>query len=201
MYKLFTDKIDKFECNIGVEGADITNTTARIVLENSHMNILFEGKITSNGNCIIPIKKLKNILPEGIKGIMKLEVVADDTFFSPWQDDFEVGISKKVTVEVVNDTRKQTIKENTINVQVTNVNQKPITETKSVNTVVKKSAPKRKRSHCEIMSEVLASKGVTLNNFRKNLKTTKPLVEAYVKKYKVQQSADDLLNEIIINLK
>jgi len=198
MYTLFTDKSEDFKCNIGVEGASIANTSARLVLENKNMNILFEGVVNPDGSCTIPIKKLKNILPEGLQGTMKLEVIADDTFFSPWQDDFIIEVNKKVTVEVANDTRKKQIKENTINVQVTNVKQevksKPIQEKK----VVRK---KRHRTHSEIMSEVLAQKGVTLNNFNENLKTTIPLVKAYVKKYNVSESADDLLNEIIINLK
>lgn len=198
MYTLFTDKSEDFKCNIGVEGASIANTSARLVLENSHMNILFEGVVNTDGSCVIPIKKLKNILPEGLQGTMKLEVIADDSFFSPWQDDFKIEVNKKVTVEVANDTRKTQIKENTINVQVTNVKQKinntPIQETR----VVKKP---RQRTHSEIMSEVLAAKGVTLDNFSSRLKTTVPLVKAYVKKYNVNESADDLLNQIIINLK
>jgi len=198
MYTLFTDKSEDFKCNIGVEGASIANTSARLVLENKNMNIPFEGVVNQDGSCTIPIKKLKNILPEGLQGTMKLEVIADDTFFSPWQDEFIIEVNKKVTVEVANDTRKKQIKENTINVQVTNVKHKvkskPIQEKK----VLRK---KRRRTHSEVMSEVLAKKGVTLNNFNENLKTTIPLVNAYVKKYNVSESADDLLNEIIINLK
>ena len=74
MYTLYTDKSEDFKCNIGVEGADITNTHARLVLENSTMNILFEGKVNKSGDCVIPIKKLKHILPEGVGGKLKLEV-------------------------------------------------------------------------------------------------------------------------------
>ena len=118
MYTLYTDKSEDFKCNIGVEGADISKTTARLVLENNNVNLMFEGTVDKSGNCIIPIKKLKNILPEGIEGRMKLEVVADDTFFSPWEDSFLVKVNKRVTVEVANDTRKSTIKETKIKVQV-----------------------------------------------------------------------------------
>ena len=194
MYTLYTDKSEDFKCNIGVEGADITNTHARLVLENSTMNLLFEGTINKGGECIIPIKKLKHILPEGVQGRLKLEVIADDTYFSPWEDDFIVKVNKRVTVEVANDTRKSKIEENKVNIQVTGINSPKETKKKKVQV-------ERKRSHSEIMSEILDKKGVTLSNFSKNIHTVKPLVEAYIKRYKVNQSADSLLNEIIINLK
>lgn len=195
MYTLYTDKSEDFKCNIGVEGADITNTHARLVLENSTMNILFEGRVDKNGDCVIPIKKLKHILPEGVEGNLKLEVIADDTYFSPWEDNFIVKVNKRVTVEVTNDTRKNKIEENKINIQVTGINSP------------KKQAPKktvqvqRKKTHSEIMSEILDKKGITLSNFSKNINTVQPLVEKYIRRYKVNQSPDSLLNEIIINLK
>ena len=195
MYTLYTDKSEDFKCNIGVEGADITNTHARLVLENSTMNILFEGKVTKDGNCIIPIKKLKHILPEGVEGKLKLEVIADDTYFSPWEDDFIVKVNKRVTVEVANDTRKNKIEENKINIQVTGINSpKKQTPKKTVQV-------ERKKTHSDIMAEILDKKGVTLSNFSKHIDTIQPLVEKYIKRYKVNQSADSLLNEIIINLK
>lgn len=193
MYTLYTDKSENFKCNIGVEGADLAKTTARIVLENKNVNLMFEGSVDKNGNCVIPIKKLKNILPEGTDGKMKLEVVADETFFSPWEDSFSVKVNKKVTVEVFNDTRKSQIKETKIKVQVSEQS-KP----KRKSSVRVK---KQKRLHSEIMSEVLNKKGITLNNFSNKMDIALPLIEKYIKRYKVKESPDALLNEIIINLK
>jgi hypothetical protein len=191
MYTLYTDKSEDFKCNIKVDGANISNTTARLVLENSNLNILFEGTIDSNGICIVPIKQLKNILPEGIEGKMKLEVIADGTFFSPWEDDFIIKVNKKVTVEVKNDTSINTIKEDIVNVKVTNIiKQKPIT-----NKITTKS------THRTVMEAILQKKGITLTNFSEDIHTSKPLIEAYIKKYHIKQSAEDMLNEIIINLK
>jgi hypothetical protein len=195
MYTLYTDKSENFKCSIDVEGATIDRTTARLVLENDNMNVLFEGVINSDGSCVIPIKKMKHILPEGTKGTMKLEVVADDTFFSPWQDDFTIKVNKKVTVEVANDTRINRIKENKVKVQVTNVKQK--TKKKPIQREIVKT---KKSNHTKIMAGVLRKKGITLDNFNEKLNTTIPLVSAYVKKFKVGKSADDLLNEIIFNL-
>jgi len=196
MYTLYTDKTEDFKCNIGVEGATLNNTKARLVLENNDMNLLFEGRIGSDGTCIIPIKKLKHILPEGAEGMMKLEVIADDTYFSPWEDSFQVKVNKRVTVEVANDSRKQNIKENKINIQVTGV-KKENNQTKKVS----KSVPLRQRSHSDIVSEILNSKGINLKNFDKHIDKVVPLVEAYAKRYKVKESTDDFLNEVIINLK
>jgi len=196
MYTLYTDKTEDFKCNIGVEGATLNNTKARLVLENNDMNLLFEGKIGSDGTCIIPIKKLKHILPEGAEGMMKLEVIADDTYFSPWEDSFQVKVNKRVTVEVANDSRKQNIKENKINIQVTGL-QKEKNQIKKTTKVV----PLRQRSHSDIVSEILNSKGINLKNFDKHISTVVPIVEAYVKRYKVKETADDFLNEVIINLK
>ena len=193
MYTLYTDKSEDFKCNIGVEGASISNTTARLVLENKNVNLMFEGKVSKDGTCTIPIKKLKNILPEGTEGKMILEVVADDSFFSPWDDDFSVKVNKRVTVEVANDTRK-TIKENKVQVKVSGLDKPKPTIRKAV-------VNKPKLSHSEMIGEVLTKKGVTLDNFDSHVDSVQKLVETYIKKYKIKESADNLLNEIIINLK
>jgi len=194
MYTLYTDKSENFKCNIGVEGAEISNTTARLVLENSNINLMFEGKVSKDGSCVIPIKQLKNILPEGTEGKMKLEVVADDTYFSPWEDNFQIKVNKRVTVEVANDSSKSTIKENKVNIQVSGITSKKSRKPKSVSI-------QKKRIPSEILGEVLSKKGVTLNNFDKHVDLIVPLIEKYIKKYKLKESPDSLLNEIIINLK
>ena len=58
MYKLFTDKPEVFECNIKLEGASLKNSQARLIIETEDINLLFNGTITSDGKCTIPIKKL-----------------------------------------------------------------------------------------------------------------------------------------------
>lgn len=59
---------------------------------------MFPGEIR-NGKCIVPIKKL-GILKEGEIGTIKLEVIAEGNLFIPWQDEFKVKLSKKVTVSL-----------------------------------------------------------------------------------------------------
>ena len=62
MYKLFTDKNELFECNISLQGASLKKSKARLIVETSEYSLLFNGKISSNGKCEIPIKKLKPAL-------------------------------------------------------------------------------------------------------------------------------------------
>ena len=111
MYKLFTDKTELFECSISLQGASLKKSKARLVVETPEYSLLFKGKISKEGKCEIPIKKLKGLIDEDTKGSIRLEVIAEDTFFTPWESDFEVDTSKKVTVEVKSQTFKKPIVE------------------------------------------------------------------------------------------
>ena len=131
MYKLFTDKSELFECDIKLEGASLSKSSARLVVETSDYSLLFKGEINSSGKCEIPIRKLKGLIDENTKGNIRLEVIAEDTFFTPWESDFEVDVSKKVTVEVKSQTTKKPIVETKVNVKIKN--EKPtITEKQHV---------------------------------------------------------------------
>ena len=118
MYKLFTDKTELFECSISLQGASLKKSKARLVVETSDYSLLFDGSISSNGKCEIPIRKLKGLIDENTTGNIRLEVIAEDTFFTPWESDFEVDASKKVTVEVKSQTTKKPIVETKVNVKV-----------------------------------------------------------------------------------
>ena len=111
MYKLFTDKAELFECSISLQGASLKESRARLVVETPDYSLLFKGNISKSGKCEIPIKKLKGLIDEDTTGNIRLEVIAEDTFFTPWESDFEVETSKKVTVEVKTQTTKKPIVE------------------------------------------------------------------------------------------
>jgi len=113
MYKLYTDKQETFECDLFLEGADLKESSARIVVESKDLTLMFKGTIDKNGNCKVPIKKLKGLMSENTTGDIKLEVIAEDTLIEPWQSDFVVETSKKVTVEVKSQKEKPQIKEST----------------------------------------------------------------------------------------
>ena len=118
MYKLFTDKSELFECDIKLEGASLSKSSARLVVETSDYSLLFKGEINSNGKCEIPIRKLKGLIDENTTGNIRLEVIAEDTFFTPWESNFEVDASKKVTVEVKSQQTKKPILETKVKVKV-----------------------------------------------------------------------------------
>ena len=65
------------------------------------------------------------MLKEG--GEMKLEIIADDMYFNPWNSDFEIKKSKNITVEV-KQPKDNIIKENKAKVRVNINQQKPISK-------------------------------------------------------------------------
>ena len=118
MYKLFTDKSELFECDIKLQGASLKKSKARLVVETQDYSLMFNGSISNGGKCEIPIRKLKGLIDEDTTGNIRLEVIAEDTFFTPWESDFEVETSKKVTVEVKSQTTKKPIVEAKVKVTV-----------------------------------------------------------------------------------
>ena len=105
MYKLFTDKSELFECDIKLQGSSLKKSKARLVVETQDYSLMFNGSISKGGKCEIPIRKLKGLIDEDITGNIRLEIIAEDTFFTPWESDFEIETSKKVTVEVKSQTQ------------------------------------------------------------------------------------------------
>ncbi len=124
MYKLFTDKSELFECDIKLQGASLKKSKARLVVETQDYSLMFNGSISKGGKCEIPIRKLKGLIDEDTTGNIRLEVIAEDTFFTPWESDFEVETSKKVTVEIKSQTLKKPIVE--AKVKVTNSEQQHV---------------------------------------------------------------------------
>ena len=124
MYKLFTDKSELFECDIKLQGASLNKSKARLVVETQDYSLMFNGSISKGGKCEIPIRKLKGLIDEDTTGNIRLEVIAEDTFFTPWESDFEVETSKKVTVEVKTQTSKKPIVE--AKVTITNSEQQHV---------------------------------------------------------------------------
>jgi len=99
--KLYTDKTELFECNVALEGASIKDSKLRAILKFDDKNLMVEGKIKSNGKGEILLPKLKNISEDGQVGKMELEVIAEDAYFQPYEETFQVVTSKKATVEVL----------------------------------------------------------------------------------------------------
>jgi len=99
-YNLYTDKPNKFNCNIEIEGTSLSKSKVRLVIESDEMTYMFNGSIENNGVCEVNIPKTKHFLPEGSRGNIRLEVIADDVYFEPWSSQFTVKTNKKVNVVV-----------------------------------------------------------------------------------------------------
>lgn len=100
MYKLLKDKNNEFQCEIRLEGASEAGAKARLFLEADGCEYVFNGSI-SGEMCTIPMGRLKKFANLLESGKIRLEVVADDTLFVPYESDYQLEQEKKVTVEVV----------------------------------------------------------------------------------------------------
>ena len=159
MYKLFTDKTELFECSISLQGASLKKSKARLVVETPEYSLLFNGTISKGGKCEIPIKKLKGLIEENTKGNIRLEVIAEDTFFTPWESDFEVETSKKVTVEVKSP-----------------ISSKPILEAK-----VKNQITISEKQHVINLLKILIKEEININNISYKRNKLNNIVATYLK--------------------
>jgi hypothetical protein len=99
-YKLYTDKLENFKAKIQLEGASLKKSKVRLVIESDGFDLMFNGTISKSGVVNVPVKRLKGLLDENTKGKIRLEVIAEDTYFTPWESTFLVEAAKKLTVEI-----------------------------------------------------------------------------------------------------
>jgi len=100
-YILNNDRQEDFECILALEGASLDDSSARVLLEVGDTILMFKGSINEGGKCQVPIKNLRKIFPKEVSGKMKLEVIAEDTYFSPWEEDVTIKPARSITVETV----------------------------------------------------------------------------------------------------
>ena len=181
-YKLYTDKQETFECDLFLEGADLKNSSARIIVESNDLTLMFKGKIDKKGNCKVPIKKLKGLLDENTTGNIKLEVIAEDTLIEPWQSDFVVSTAKKVTVEIKSQGNKKPIKE---------VSSKPQVKIKSV---------KNYSNPINEMVKILTENNITLQKVVKGKKRIVSILENYSNKIGYKGGTKKFIREVIKKL-
>jgi hypothetical protein len=191
MYKLFTDKPETFQCSIQLQGASLSKSKIRLIVESNDLTLLFEGKIDNKGKCSVPIKKLNGLLNESSKGVMKLEVIAEDTYFTPWKSDFIVETSKKLTVEVTSQN-KPVIKDiNTPQIIVSEIS-KPKVENKPISS-------KKNIDHTDNIMKYLVKEGFTITNLNKRKERLTKILESYQKVYILNDSERSKLISEIIN--
>lgn len=190
MYKLFTDKVELFECDVKLEGASLKNSIARIVIESEDVNLLFNGTINSEGKCKIPIKKLKGLLGESTKGTLKLEIIAEDTYFVPWSSEFSVQAAKKVTVEIKSQTAA-TITESTPAVKVSGVK----------NEIKNKKVPLSVQEHIVRIVKILVREDIKLSNLKIKKDRLNNIIAVYLRKSTINEAqAPRIIEGILKNM-
>ena len=168
--KLYTDKSELFECNVSLEGASIKDSKLRAILKFDDKNLMVEGKIKSNGKGEIVLPKLKNISQDGEIGKMELEVIAEDAYFQPYEETFQVVTSKKAKVEVLSKTKT-----------------KP-------KIVIEKVTPE-----IELM-KMLKESGITKKMLVKNKKSLSKVIYNYYRESNIQEGFNIFLNKVIKRL-
>ena len=182
MYKLYSDKQETFECDLFLEGADLKQSSARLIVESKDLTLMFKGEIDDKGNCKVPIKKLKGLMGENTTGDIKLEVIAEDTLIEPWQSDFIVDTAKKVTVEVKSQKEeKQQIKEST----------KPQVKIKSVKNYI---------NPIDEMVNTLIENDITINKVLQNKHKIAPILNNYANTINYQGGTQKFIKEVINKL-
>lgn len=128
MLKFSKNRKQTFECKVEIEGADYSKTRSRLVLSPSGdvKHVFFEGKI-DGGVCSV-------IIPEGLeiaaKGDVVLEVVVDNTLFTPWTSTYEMLTENVRVNEIV-------VKKNEGNVRVAEMTVQQPTPTVKVTPIEK----------------------------------------------------------------
>ena len=186
MYKLFTDKTEVFECDIKLSGASLDKSNVRLVVESDQVNLLFKGKIDSNGKCKVPVKRLSGLLGETTRGTLRLEVIADDTFFTPWESDFIVETSKKVTVEVKSQNKNQIVETKKPQMKVIGIKNNPASKQIS------------ESRHILNIMKMMVKENITLKNIPKKKNTINKIIESYIKQNPLTESKQKrIINGIV----
>ena len=111
---------------------------------------------------------------------MKLEVIAEDTYFLPWESDFEVDTAKKIKVEVKQQRKKPLIKSS-----------KPKMVVKEV---------KHPFDPVEKVVNILHKQGVGVSTIYESKKTMIPMLKKYSTKAGYKRGVKNFIKEVIQKL-
>lgn len=186
MFTLYTDKINTFKCKVTLEGASESAALARLVVEGENHNLMFDGKI-KDGLCEVNIGKFKNFDNFKSNGKIKLEVIADDVYFTPWKSEYTIEQTKNVFVEVEEKTSSKPL------VEVTEVSY--INDTPKVGSI----------NHGEKILEMLIKEKVNIKQYKsldvmlnKSVKS-KRILKTYISENKLSESVLDSTLEYLVD--
>lgn len=191
MQKFYNDKSKLFECNLSIDGADVDETSARLVLQfPNNRNLLFYGNVDRNGKCEVKIPALRELKES--KGKAILEVIAESTYFESWSDDFELKASKTVVVEMIEP--KKIVESEEVKPKVT-VIQEEVVEKKII-----KEEPKDKKVVLEQFAGYVNDNNITFKEVIKDNGKLNKLINEFNYKYKLTKSDVEYLTESIKKL-
>lgn len=164
MYKIIIDKPEFFEANIQIEGANSNAAQCRLILETADISLLFSGNIVGN-KCQVNLPKLKKYIGESKTGSIRLEVIVEDTFFTPWEDKFEVSVSKSVVAEVYQHSNNKPSLKPTVTVK----------EARPVNEIIR------------MITNEIKLHNISIKNASRNSKKIKLINNSIMKKFNLTQ--------------
>ncbi len=200
-YILYTDRKENFSCDIALEGARLNDSFARIILETNEINYVFNGTIDASGKCEIPIKALKGLMEVRDSGKMVLEVVADDTYFRPWESNFIVDAHTKLEVKINEQAVPSKPK-----IQVSINQKKDVIAEEKPKQKAKKTIQKPKKSPINEavvkLTKALNKSGVNGKNLKKNKLKLKTIMSEYFKLHNIynQTNKDLILKRVVEKL-
>jgi hypothetical protein len=147
---------------VQIDGASLDKSEVRLLLEAEDFSLSFSGNIKSDGTVKIPIKKLKGILEENFKGKISLEVIAEDTVFIPWENEYITDTFKKVKVDI-DESLSETVFES-IKPRVTFTMKEELLDT---------------IPHINELKKIMRKNKVEVSTLMSNPKTLNKLVETY----------------------
>lgn len=111
------NKGESFKCQIDVDGVSMDEVNVRLCLEfDDNKNMFFNGNLEDGGKCMINIPPLNEVKSQ--KGKLRVEAIADATYFSLYECEFDLKPSVQVKMTESNKSsflqRAQPINERTI---------------------------------------------------------------------------------------
>ena len=141
---LMLDEENELTFQLNIEGSRPAEAKCRLRIDSENLGVVLEADSHSNGEVVITVPPLKNVLKEG-RHDLELEVIVDDKFFTPLK--LIANFEKSVKVEAKAVVRKKKAKTRvTSNLLETNRKEMPVKPTVSVKNSKSKSLNENKNA-------------------------------------------------------
>lgn len=97
MLRFHSDRKQVFECKIKLEGANLKEASARLVLQDGNVNHIYEGKIDVLGKCQVQMPALYDFKKS--KGKATVEIRVNDVVLEPYRDEYLIEQHQAVVSE------------------------------------------------------------------------------------------------------